>query len=260
MIRIDQAAYSSPWYSFHPAVKLGLVAASLLLVLALDTEIISISVLLSMSLLVILAARVSWRFYLNLMLIPLCFLVAGCAAVAVTNSIQPHGLWPAVYAGGLWWGISDGSWHQAQALMLRCLACVSAMYLLALTTPVVQLVYVMRMLKIPDVITDLTGLIYINIFTFLQTAQDIYIAQQSRCGYRGFKGQFSSLSALVSNLFLKNLHRTSACYDGLLARGFNGSLEVLEEPYIFKPVHLAAVSIFISSLLMIYFYGGRYAA
>lgn len=259
MNSIDQAAYNSPWYSIHPAVKSGLVAATLVLVLALDSRNISLLVLLLMSSLVIVSARISWRLYLSLMVIPLVFLVAGCTTVAVTNNIQPHVLWPHIYAGGLWWGISDGSLHQALNLLLRCMACVSAMYLLTLTTPVVQLVYVMRLVKIPDVVTDLTGLIYLNIFTFLQTAQDIYTAQQSRCGYRGFKGRLTSLSALVGNLFLKNLHKTNACYDALLSRGFDGSLEVLEEPYILKPIHMAAVGTFIIIMLLIHILGGHYA-
>lgn len=253
---IDQAAYSSPWYPLHPAVKLGLALATLLVVLALDSRMVSLLVLLAMSALVVFSARVSWRFYLGLMAIPLLFLITGCITVAVTSNIQPYGVWPGVYLGGMWWGVSDGSLNQALTLLLRCLACVSAMYLLALTTPVVQLVYVMRLLKLPAVVGDLMGLIYMNIFTILQTAQDIYVAQQSRCGYQGFSGHLSSLSALLSSLFLKNLQRNNACYDALMARGFNGSLQVLEEQYIVKPLHLAAGGAFIASLFLIYTCGG----
>ncbi|MGI6436056.1 MAG: cobalt ECF transporter T component CbiQ [Syntrophomonadaceae bacterium] len=256
MNRIDQTAYCSPWCPLHPLVKVSLAMATLLVVLVLDSRMVSLFALFAISALVVFAARVSRRLYLGLMSIPLFFLLMGCATVAVNSSIQPDGIWPGLYIGGMWWGVSEASLQQAVNLLLRCLASVSAMYLLALTTPVVQLVYVMRLLKFPSVAADLTGLIYINIFTFLQTAQDIYIAQQSRCGYQSFRGYLNSLSALLSSLFIKNLQRNNSCCDALLARGFDGSLQVLEEEYIVKPLHFAAGAAFIASLFLIYCWGG----
>ena len=41
MNSIDQTAYNSPWYSLHPAVKLGLTIALLAAVLVLDSRIVS---------------------------------------------------------------------------------------------------------------------------------------------------------------------------------------------------------------------------
>jgi cobalt/nickel transport system permease protein len=256
MNSIDQAAYNSPWYLLHPAVKLGLTLAILVVVLALDSRTISCLVILAIFALLVGKARVSWRLYLGLMAIPLVFLTVGCVSVAITNSTLSTGIWPGVYAGGMWWGVSPQSLQEAINLLLRSLACVSAMYLLALTTPVVQLVYVLRLFKLPGVAVDLMGLIYMNIFIFLQTAQDIYVAQQSRCGYRGFAGHLTSLTALLSNLFIKNLQRSNACYDALLARGFKGSLQVLDEQYIVRPLHLALSGMFIASLILIHSYGG----
>jgi cobalt/nickel transport system permease protein len=256
MNSIDQAAYCSPWCPLHPLVKVSLAMATLLVVLVLDSRMVSLFALFAISALVVFAARVSRRLYLGLMSIPLFFLLMGCATVAVNSSIQPDGIWPGLYIGGMWWGVSEASLQQAVNLLLRCLASVSVMYLLALTTPVVQLVYVMRLLKFPAVAAELTGLIYINIFAFLQTMQDIYVAQQSRGGYQGFRGCMQSLSALLSSLFIKHLQRNNACYDALLARGFDGSLQVLEEEYIVKPLHFAAGAVFITSLFLINSWGG----
>lgn len=157
----------------------------------------------------------------------------------------------------MWWGISPRSLQEALNLFFRSLACVSAMYLLTLTTPVVQLVYALRLFRLPGIVADLMGLIYWYIGIFLQTARDIYIAQQARCGYQGFAGHLHSLTALLSNLFIKNLARSNACYDALLARGFKGSLRVLDEQYTVKPLYLALSSLFIAGLVLISSFGGR---
>ncbi len=157
----------------------------------------------------------------------------------------------------MWWGVSFQSLQEALNLFCRSLACVSAMYLLALTTPVVQLVYALRLFRLPGIVADLMGLIYLHIGIFLKTARDIYIAQQARCGYQGFAGHLHSLTALLGNLFIKNLARSNACYDALLARGFKGSLQVLDEQYTVKPLHLALSSLFIAGLVLISSFGGR---
>jgi cobalt/nickel transport system permease protein len=257
MNRIDQAAYNSSWYLLHPAIKLGLTIALMVAVLALDSRMVSSLVILAVFILLIGTARVSWRLYLGLMSIPLLFLVVGCATVAITSSNSSSSICAGVYVGGMWWGVSPQSLQEAANLFFRSLACVSAMYLLALTTPVVQLVYVLRLFRLPGIVADLMGLIYMHIGTFLQTARDIYIAQQARCGYQGFAGHLQSLTALLSNLFIKNLARSNACYDALLARGFKGSLRVLDEQYTVKPLYLALSSLFIACLVLISSFGGR---
>ncbi len=257
MNSIDQTAYNSPWYSLHPAVKLGLTIALLAAVLVLDSRIVSAVVIVAVFALLVGIARVSWRLYMGLMTVPLLFLLVGCAAVAISSSLSASGIWPGVYIGGMWWGVSFQSLQEALNLFCRSLACVSAMYLLALTTPVVQLVYALRLFRLPGIVADLMGLIYLHIGIFLKTARDIYIAQQARCGYQGFAGHLHSLTALLGNLFIKNLARSNACYDALLARGFKGSLQVLDEQYTVKPLHLALSSLFIAGLVLISSFGGR---
>ena len=250
MNRIDQAAYNSSWYLLHPAIKLGLTIALMVAVLALDSRMVSSLVILAVFILLIGTARVSWRLYLGLMSIPLLFLVVGCATVAITSSNSSSSICAGVYVGGMWWGVSPQSLQEAANLFFRSLACVSAMYLLALTTPVVQLVYVLRLFRLPGIVADLMGLINMHTDSFLPSAREIYIAQQVRCGYQGFAGHLQSLTALLSNLFIKNLARSNACYDALLARGFKGSLRVLDEQNTAKPLYLALSSLFIACLVL----------
>lgn len=253
---IDQYAYNSPWLNIHPGEKLALALGTMVMVLGLQSLWVSVLVLLGMSLLIVGSARIPVRFYLELMLVPMVFLSAGCAAVVLTTAHTADSLWKGWFVAGQWWGISQASLAYAGALLLRSLACVSCLYLLALTTPVTQLVFILRRLRLPAVIADLMGLIYINVFMFLQTAQDIRIAQQSRGGYQNLTGQMRNLSVLAGNIFIKNLERSNASYNALLARGYDGQLQVLEEAYVVSPLRITCMGGIAAGFITILLWGG----
>ncbi|MEW6623413.1 MAG: cobalt ECF transporter T component CbiQ [Bacillota bacterium] len=255
MTTIDQYAYCSPFKDIHPVEKLLFAIASMLLVLIFNSYLISFIAITAMFFLLVLGAKINYKFYLRLMLIPLAFIFIGCLAVAVNFSSFQQSFIFSVKIASLWVGVSPSSFVAASILFVKSLAAVSCLYFLALTTPMVQIIYILRKLRIPAVIADLMILVYNSIFVFISTAQDIYVAQISRCGYQGFQGRVRCLAILCSNLYLKCMQRSDEAYNALLSRGFMGELKVLEEEYKFKAKNLAGIVVFNGVLLFVYYLG-----
>jgi cobalt/nickel transport system permease protein len=255
MTHIDQYAYFSFLRDVHPGEKFIFALLTMALVLILNSIVISVFVAIIMALMIIIAARVNYKTFFRLMLLPMGFLIIGCAAVAVSITITPLNFLLSFKIGSLWIGVTNETLSSSINLFFRANAAVTCMYFLALTTPMTQIIYVLRKLMVPEIIIDLMVLIYNNIFVFFKTANNIYISQVSRCGYNGFMGKLKSLSYLCSNLFIKCIKNTDETYNALLSRGFNGQLRVIEEKYQPKKRNLAGILAFDAVIVLTYFIG-----
>lgn len=253
---IDQFAYCSPLKNIHPAEKVFMAISTLLLVVSLESYLLSALVFGSMSYLLLVKARVKGGFYLRIMGIPLGFLLLACLTVAVSWNARRADHLYYLYWGAVGLGVTNVSLYQAGQLLLKSLAAVSCLYFLALTTPVVQLIYIMQRIKLPPVLIDLATIIYSNIFVFILIAYEIYIAQLSRGGYKGFMGSMKALALLCSNLILKSLKVSEDAFNCLLSRGFEGHFKVVEEAYQLRIINIMAILGWNTLLLIIYFMGG----
>jgi cobalt/nickel transport system permease protein len=255
LINIDRYAYASYLRDMHPADKLSLAVMTMLLVLLVDSPGISGLVIIIMSLIVILGAGIKYRHYLQMMMIPMAFLLVSCATIAFDISLHQNQYSHSMVWGKIWIGFSYNSLVEAFNLLLRSLAATACLYFLALTTPMDQIIFVLRKMKMPDVVIDLMLLTYNSIFIFWQTAQHIYTAQLSRRGYGNFAGTMRALAGLGSNLIIKCIKNTDQAYQSLLSRGFTGQLTVLEDDNTFRKTNLYPIFIFESALLGIYLLG-----
>jgi cobalt/nickel transport system permease protein len=69
-------------------------------------------------------------------------------------------------------------------------------------------------------------LMYRFIFTLLAIVDELWMAQNSRCGYRTWRRGMSSLGILIGQLLQRVLINYRQVSLSLAARGFNGELQV----------------------------------
>lgn len=167
--------------------------------------------------LALVSARVPAAVFFGVLATPAGFLATGLPVLAVSVDWN-DGL---VFA----WS-ADGAW-MALMLSVRSLAAVSALALLALTTPPSRLVGVLRRLGLPAVVADLALLTYRLLFVIGDAAATGAQAQSFRLGYRGWPRTFSSLTLLTAGLLSRTLARARRMETGLAARGYAGALPVL---------------------------------
>jgi cobalt/nickel transport system permease protein len=128
--------------------------------------------------------------------------------------------------------------RQTETTLARSLGTISCLYFLALTTPMTEIVGLLRRLRVPTLFLELMILAYRHIFIFLQITNEVTVAQSSRLGYSTTRNSFRSLSALGGNLFLRVLRRSRQLHQALLARGYQDDLRYLEEPHAWSPRNL----------------------
>ncbi|MDK2811156.1 MAG: cobalt/nickel transport system permease protein [Petroclostridium sp.] len=248
MIYIDKYAYvnklkASPMEKFTFAF---LTMAICLLSKSITVSLITIFV---PALIVIFKAKIPAGFYIKIMLLPLSFLILSVMTIVVVgvrgeeNIIVSHNFFRYNI------GITYESMETAMRLVFKSLGAVSCLYFLALTTPMIQLISVLRKLKCPVILLELMGLIYKFTFVMLETANRIYISQDARLGYCSVKRGYHSFAQLISALFIRSLHRSQALYTSLECRGYDGALNVLEPRY--KNSIVNVFSIVIIDMLLI---------
>ncbi|BCV21295.1 cobalt ECF transporter T component CbiQ [Moorella sp. Hama-1] len=234
MFSIDQYAYSNRLKGIHPGEKIAFALATLLIALVAPRPLTPAVITILMAGVTIGAAGIPVRFYLQLILVPFSFLIAGVAMVALTITNQPQAGLKGITLLGWTLGVTPDGINLAGKIFLKSLGAVTCLYFLSLTTPVVDFLAFLRQVRVPTLLVDLISLTYRFIFVLLATVDDIYIAQTSRLGYVSLRTSFYSLGQLATNLFLKAYRRSQELFTALTARGYSEELRVLEVSYPFS--------------------------
>jgi cobalt/nickel transport system permease protein len=231
MISIDNYAYASKLKQNDPMEKLFFTVLTLSVCLWANQIFISIAILIMMSWVTIRLGRTPLSLFLKLMLVPMSFLMIGVITIVFGFSSNALNFIFSIKLWGVYIGISKTGILTAANLFFRALGAVSCLYFLSLNTPMVDILAALRKLKCPKLMVELMGLIYRFIFVLLETANTMYIAQNSRLGYNTLAMRYRSLGTLASSLFIRAYKRSDDLYTALEARGYEGDLNVLETPF-----------------------------
>ncbi|MEW5803627.1 MAG: cobalt ECF transporter T component CbiQ [bacterium] len=182
-----------------------------------------------LALLFFFSARVPFR-SLIIRLIP----PAGIAAVvlciqgvvirgSVVYSLSfPYGLTLAVSREGLIQGALRASSILSGALLIL---------VLALTTPMHQMVSALTWFRVPGLFLDLFLFLFRYLFLLAEEANRIYEAQRVRLGYCGWRRSLRSLQTLGGMLFLRAFDRAENVYQSMQTRGYGGqNIAVMVNP------------------------------
>ena len=229
MRRIDRWAYGNRITRLHPAWKAGCSLLAILVALVASRVDVSFGVLAIMVGLSIGWAGLPARPVLSLTLGEASFLALAVVGVAVSVSTGPTpGGWQ---VGPLWLGTSEAALGTAGVLLARAMACVAALNFLALTTPMVAIVDLLRSLRVSEVLIDLMTLVYRFIFVLLDTLERMVLASQARLGFRDARRMLHTSGRIGAALFVETFRRSRNLEHALRGRGWDGSLRVLPGEY-----------------------------
>jgi cobalt/nickel transport system permease protein len=116
----------------------------------------------------------------------------------------------------------------AAQTLLRSSAAVTCLSFLILTTPLTELLALLRRTGLPVALCEMALVMQRFTWLLVETAQTMWQAQTARGGWSSAKRARVSFALLVTQLFLRALHRARQCEIGLQARGYEGELRVLE--------------------------------
>ena len=218
-MRIDAAAYASRWRTVAPSAKALFALGGTLAAWTAHGPAVLAGLAFVQAGAALLGARVPVKTYLAVALPPLGFLLLSCATMLVTPG-------------------TDGAWHWAAAgvptalrTALRSLAVLAAMLGLVLTTPMPDLLALLRRLRVPELLLDLMALCYRMLFVLRQAWDEGVTAQSARLGYGGWRRAWRSTGLLAGQMAVQVWQRASALQAAADARGYDGRLRFLPASY-----------------------------
>ncbi len=108
-------------------------------------------------------------------------------------------------------------------LMTKGIFCVTASYILAVTTGMRQICYALRLLHIPEEIVTVILLMHRYLMVFIKEVERLQQAYRLRApGQRGLK--FKTWGSFVGLLLLRTMDRAEEVYESMKLRGFQGRM------------------------------------
>ena len=156
----------------------------------------------------------------------------------------------AIPLGGWYLTTNVHSFVYGLRLILTSMAAVSCLYFLSFTTPMPDILEVLRALHCPGLLIELMLLIYRFIFVLLNTASAITTSQNCRLGNRDYKTALKSFGMLGSSLMIRSVTRSGKLFDSMEARCYDGTIRVLSQTRPPKKKHMAAFLLFDTALLL----------
>ncbi|MEG1138098.1 MAG: cobalt ECF transporter T component CbiQ [Lachnospiraceae bacterium] len=240
MILIDKLAYSSKIRFESPYLKCFFAIANLVICMTTASFTVSIIMILIMGGCAVYFSRASFSYYIKLMLIPAVFLLFSTITIVLNLSKIPFDLF-AFPIGNYYITGSVQSFWMGINLMVKAFGCVSCLYFLILTTPMIDLLEVLRRLRVPSIIIELMMLMYRFIFVLLDMGNAILTAQNCRLGHKDIKSSITSMGHMLAVLLVRAYQKSDCIYNSMEARGYDGHLKVVICMKKANPTHTLSV-------------------
>lgn len=227
---IEQAAYANRWRAISPAAKGLFAAAGFVAVFAAGRPLTAALVAGSLALLTVVGAGIPAARYLRVAAPALFFLALGSLSLAFSLDVS---------AGAPHWRLAPGGLDQLSETGSRSLGALAALLFLVLTTPLSDLIGLLRRLKTPELLLDIMVLCYRTLFVFSAAVHDTLTAQSARLGYATPRLALRSLGQLAANLTLQVWQRAAGLHVAAAARNNDGPLRFLAPDFADSRRHCA---------------------
>ncbi len=216
---IESSAYASRWRDVAPSAKALFALAAMAAAWLARGPAALCAVIAVLLLAALLGARVSVRSYGAAALPPLGFLLLSCLTMLFGADAQ-------------------GRWHWSAAMLpavthtaLRAVAMLAALLGLVLTTPLPDLLMLMRRLRVPELLLDMMVLCYRMLHVLRLAWEESTTAQSARLGYRDWRQAWRSSGMLAGQMAVQVWQRAAALQLAADARAFQGTLRFLPAVY-----------------------------
>ncbi|MFA8436037.1 MAG: cobalt ECF transporter T component CbiQ [Marinifilaceae bacterium] len=255
MFIIDKLSYQNRLRQAHPAEKLLFTLGLLSMALLCNSFALFAAILILTFLILWQRAGVPVKYLILLYSLPCLFGFISVLPIVVGITTTPTEYDTFLNFGTFGLIFPEENLARGLQLYLRILTSASSFYLLILTTPVPDLEYLLRKLRLPSIITELFLLIYRFIFILMNMAGQILISQRSRLGYRSFSSSWNSFKQLIASLLARSYIYSQNSYQALLSRGYNGRIHLLDGDYKYSLSNFAWIVFCFISLIILNYYG-----
>lgn len=224
---IDDYAYKNKLSKLNPNMKFGIGMLLLILSLINPYNYISLLIISIISFIIVVVAKIEFKDYIHFIKIPLVFLIVSIIMILLNFSNNKESLLYSIKIGSLYIGVSNESINSAIRLFFRALSCLTCIYFIMLTTPFNQLIFIFKKLHLPDIVLEISMLMYRFIFIFMEEVADIKKSQELRFGYVNLKNGYNSFGLLVNMLFKRMMIRYDEMSIALDMKLYDGTFHIV---------------------------------
>lgn len=230
---LEYYSYNSKINNWNPYLKVYYSMILLILCISTSNIFLSISVILIGGFITTFLGKIPLKKYLKFLKIPMFFLIISIIAINLNFSREiVEGYHLRIKDFFIY--TTDKNIEKSIVLFFRSFGGISSMYLLALSTPISEIILVMKKSKCPKVIVELMYLIYRFIFILTDTQREMRKSIESRLGFINYRTSLFSFGKIISNLLLISLKKAEIFYDSMESRGYRGEIKFLEKD---KEIH-----------------------
>lgn len=230
VLTMDVYARRSRLCRENAAFKTGVSLLLLILCICCQSPIPPLCLFVFLSAVTVAAGGIKLRTYLSLLTLPGVFLLLSGLTLLwdYTSKLPEEAVLSLPFFGG-WLAVLPAAQSLAMLVLSRALGAVSCLYFLSLSTPLPELLAVLRRVHVPAIMVELAVLIYRYIFILLATFREMKDSAASRLGYRGLKRSLRTTGLVYGGLLANSFRRAGACFDSMESRCYTGQIAFLTQ-------------------------------
>lgn len=252
LLTLDALAAHSGLRCVSPGLKTAFSVCALLLCVGAADMVVGMAVALSMILLIWRLGGVPLGRIFRLLRLPLAFLTVSCLVILLELPKTPMGIWQ-LRLGSRWLCVTAPGLSRAVTLFFQAMGAVCCLYFLSTSTPMPQLIEVLRRCHLPELMIELMYLIYRYLFVLLEVQRQMTVAAEARLGYTGVRRSLATAGRISGCLLAASFRRSSLCYDAMEARGYDGKLAFLAHMPPLRAGHVWAAAAYLLALMGLIF-------
>ena len=250
---LEYYSYNSKINSWNPHLKFWYSMVLIVLGIILSNIYISISIVFICGFITIFLGKISLKKYIDFFKVPIIFLLISVAVININFSKNITDFYY-FNIGDLYIYTTDENIKKSCILFWRALSGVSSMYMLALSTPLNEIIYVMKKARTPQIIIELMYLVYRFIFIMRDSYKSMRKSIESRLGFRDYRISLLSFGKIISNILIISLRKSNSFYDAMESRCYRGEIRFfIREKKIDKKV-IIGIGLSIIYLIVLYIF------
>jgi len=228
----------------NPTLKFWTLLVLIIISVASRNVLTGVFLVMAMLALAVFAGGLSLYRYVHILSLPVSFLLIGGIALLFDVSPQPSGIFN-VEIFGVWFSVSTASQTRTALIVSRALGAVSCLIFLSVTTPMPDIISVLRRVYCPDLIIDLMYLIYRYIFILLSLYRQMYDAAKSRLGFRDYRTGLAATGRIYSNLLVRSYQFAGKNFDAMESRCYDTGIRFLERRSGVTPLQVSVFAVLV---------------
>ena len=230
VLTMDVYARRSKLCKENAVFKTAVSVLLLILCICSGSPFLPIGLFVFLSVVTVAAGGIKLREYLSLLGLPAVFLLLSGLTLLwdFYQQLPSEAVLMIPFFGG-WLAVVPAAQSLSMLVLSRALGAVSCLYFISLSTPLPEILQVLRRVHVPSVVVMLAVLIYRYIFILLATFRNMKDSAASRLGYQGIKRSLHTTGTVYGGLLANSFKRAGACFDAMESRCYTGQMIFLTQ-------------------------------